>query len=75
MHADLTLTHIQAAAERIKNHAVKTPLLENEVLNQRTNARILLKPESLQKTGSFKFRGATNSVLLLDKKEAQEKAA
>ena len=65
MHADLTLTHIQAAAERIKNHAVKTPLLENEVLNQRTNARILLKPESLQKTGSFKFRGAFNKVAQL----------
>ena len=71
MHANLTLTHIQDAAKRIVSHAIKTPLLENEVLNERTNARIFIKPECLQKTGSFKFRGAFNKVAQLS--EAQLK--
>ena len=72
MHANLSLSHIQAAAQRIAEHAIKTPLLENEVLNQRTRARVLLKPECLQKTGSFKFRGAFNKVAQLSAEQLVE---
>jgi threonine dehydratase len=42
---------------------VRTPLIENAELNARLGGRIFLKPETLQRTGSFKFRGALNTVL------------
>ncbi|MBO6783459.1 MAG: threonine/serine dehydratase [Alphaproteobacteria bacterium] len=51
---------IEAAADRLSGHAVHTPLLENPALNEQVGARILLKAETLQRTGSFKFRGAFN---------------
>ncbi|WP_272906830.1 threonine/serine dehydratase [Hyphobacterium sp. SN044] len=53
------------AARRIAAEAVHTPLLENEVLNARTGGRVLIKPECLQRTGSFKFRGAFNRLSLI----------
>ena len=56
---------IVQAAGRIKDHAVLTPLIENEQLNKDLNARVFIKAESLQRTGSFKFRGAYNSLSLL----------
>lgn len=57
-----TLADIEAAADRIAGHIVATPLFENDALNALTGARILLKAEVLQHTGSFKFRGAYNRV-------------
>ncbi|MCI4644843.1 MAG: threonine/serine dehydratase [Hyphomonadaceae bacterium] len=63
--ADLALptaADIKAAAERIKPLAVRTPLLRNAVLDERAGARILIKPECLQTTGSFKIRGASNRL-------------
>lgn len=51
---------IEAARERLRGHAVETPLIENPALNARLGARVLLKAETLQRTGSFKFRGAFN---------------
>lgn len=53
---------IESAAERLKGLAVRTPLLENTILNERVKARVLVKPETLQRTGSFKFRGAYNAI-------------
>ncbi len=53
---------ILAAAERLRGKAVKTPLLESALLNERTGGRVLIKPEVLQRTGSFKFRGAYNKI-------------
>lgn len=53
---------VMQAAGRIKGQAVKTPLLEYPALNARTGGRILLKAETLQRTGSFKFRGAFNRL-------------
>ncbi|HWD29730.1 MAG TPA: threonine/serine dehydratase [Rhizomicrobium sp.] len=58
-----TFADVEAAARRIASYAVRTPLLESADLNARTGARVFLKPEPLQRTGSFKFRGATNAVL------------
>ncbi len=63
--SDLTtpvFADVLAAAERLKDHAIRTPLLENMALNERTGGRILIKPEVLQRTGSFKFRGAYNAI-------------
>ena len=47
---------------RIKNLIYKTPLIESKFLNEKLNSRIFLKCENLQKTGSFKLRGAINFI-------------
>lgn len=57
-----TLDDIRDAAARLRGQAIRTPLLENPFLNERAGGRILLKPENLQLTGSFKFRGAYNRM-------------
>jgi len=63
MQHDLpTFADIEAAAARIKALAVCTPLLENSALNDIAGGRVLLKAETLQRTGSFKFRGAWNCI-------------
>jgi len=53
---------IIVASQRIKGHAVITPLLESPILNQELGGRILFKAENIQRTGSFKFRGAFNKL-------------
>jgi threonine dehydratase len=53
---------IHAAAARLSGHAVITPLLEHPALNAIAGRRVLVKAECLQRTGSFKFRGAWNAV-------------
>ncbi|HEY7978093.1 MAG TPA: threonine/serine dehydratase [Rhizomicrobium sp.] len=60
---------IEAAARRIAPWAVVTPLLESPALNARTGTRVLLKAEPFQRTGSFKFRGACNRILLIPEAE------
>jgi threonine dehydratase len=60
-----TFADIQAAAVRIAPHAVRTPLVEAPALNARTGGRIFLKLENLQRTGSFKFRGACNRLAMI----------
>src|SRR5579859_843720 len=57
---------IRAAAARLEGHAVKTPLLEAPTVNARLGGRLLVKAEPLQRTGSFKFRGAYNTLAQLD---------
>ena len=49
---------VWAAAERLRGVAVETPLLEAPLLNRAAGRRVLVKAECLQRTGSFKFRGA-----------------
>ena len=61
---------VTAAAQRLKGHAVRTPLLRSDALDAVTGARIWLKPECLQRTGSFKFRGAYNRLAALQPGEA-----
>lgn len=53
---------IEAARKRLETHAVKTPLLRFPVLDEAVGGTVLIKPESLQRTGSFKFRGAFNRI-------------
>ena len=57
---------ITAAAQALRGMAVRTPLLENKALNERAGGRLFFKPEPLQITGSFKFRGAYNHISRLD---------
>jgi threonine dehydratase len=53
---------VQAARTRIAAHVVRTPMLRHALLDQLTGGTILLKAEPLQRTGSFKLRGATNAL-------------
>jgi len=53
---------IDAAARVLAPFAVRTPLLSPPVLSDRVGAKVFLKPEVLQRTGSFKFRGAFNKL-------------
>jgi threonine dehydratase len=59
----ITLEDIQAARERIAEITYVTPILKSEQLSQICGNQIFLKSEHLQKTGSFKIRGATNKVI------------
>ena len=63
----LTLDAIADADLRIRPYAIETPLLEWGMLNEKLDARILCKAEPLQRTGSFKFRGAYNRVSRIDR--------
>jgi len=57
-----TFADVQAAAGRLQAVARRTPLLESDALNALAGGRILLKAEPLQRTGTFKFRGAYNTI-------------
>jgi threonine dehydratase len=63
---------VRTAARRLEGHARRTPLLADTPLDGLTGGRILLKLETLQHTGSFKFRGAWNRLVQLN---ATERAA
>jgi threo-3-hydroxy-L-aspartate ammonia-lyase len=58
----LPLDDILRAAERLDGIANRTPVLTSRTLDERTGGRLFLKAESFQRTGSFKFRGAYNTV-------------
>ena len=63
---------IEAAAAQIAGHAVRTPLLDNAVLNDVTGREVFVKPEMLQRSGSFKFRGAYNRLSRLNAEEREQ---
>jgi threonine dehydratase len=65
----VSLEEIDQAAKRIAGKALCTPLLEAPLLNERVGCRVLVKAESLQLTGSFKFRGAYNRISQLTRQE------
>ena len=56
------ITDIKHAAETLNGVVTSTPLLESALLNNYLGGRIFIKPECLQRTGSFKFRGAFNKI-------------
>jgi threonine dehydratase len=57
-----TAADVDAAAPRLAGVAVRTPLVNAPVLDDAVGARVFLKAETLQRTGSFKFRGAYNKI-------------
>ena len=63
----IDLAIIEAAATRVNPYIYRTPLLQSPRLNDFLGFQLLIKAESLQHTGSFKLRGATNAVWSLDK--------
>lgn len=60
-----TLSDVQGAARRLQGVALRTPLLENARVNDRLGGRLFIKAECLQRTGSFKLRGAYNFLSLM----------
>ena len=61
----MTIDEVRAAAGRLAGHAVRTALIESPALNERAGGRVLIKPETLQRVGAFKFRGAYNRLVQL----------
>lgn len=59
----ITITDILAASNDIKNFIHKTPLIYSNSFSAMTGAEVYIKAENLQKTGSFKVRGAFNKML------------
>ncbi|WP_170334171.1 threonine ammonia-lyase [Ruegeria arenilitoris] len=57
---------IEAAAERLNGHVRETPILTSPFLDEIAGRKVLIKPECLQHTGSFKFRGAWSAISALD---------
>lgn len=66
-----TFEDVAAAAERLKGHAVRTPLLTFPEVSEQLGASLFVKPEMLQRTGSFKFRGAYNRLSQLSSAERE----
>jgi len=62
----INITDIQNARQRIGPYIHKTPLIHSNSLSMLTGAEVYLKLENLQKTGSFKVRGAFNKLLNVD---------
>lgn len=67
-----TFQDIQDAHSRIKSFIHKTPVLSSESINEILDIDLSFKCENFQKVGAFKFRGATNAVRQLSKKEAEK---
>jgi threonine dehydratase len=65
----VNISSIVAARARGRDYVVKTPLLTNHVLDDALGGRVFIKAESLQRTGSFKFRGAINRLLQLSQND------
>ncbi|KPP89576.1 MAG: threonine ammonia-lyase IlvA [Rhodobacteraceae bacterium HLUCCA08] len=62
----MNIDMIRAAAGRLEGHARRTPLLNSPFLDKIAGRRVWVKPECLQHTGSFKFRGAWSALSALD---------
>lgn len=62
---------ILKSQKRIAPYIIKTPLLKIDALNEIAGCNVYLKPENLQRTGSFKIRGAFNSLLQLTQEEKE----
>ncbi len=62
----MNIEMIRAAAKRLEGHARRTPLLNSPFIDEIAGRRVWVKPECLQHTGSFKFRGAWSAVSALE---------
>jgi threo-3-hydroxy-L-aspartate ammonia-lyase len=62
----LVFNDIVRAAERLRGHAHRTPILTSTTINRIFGCDVLMKAENFQRMGAFKFRGGFNSVAALD---------
>ena len=68
----IELVDVEAAADRIAPFVRRTPVVSSTVVSELIGAEVFCKAESLQRTGSFKFRGATNAIAALSEEERSE---
>lgn len=66
----IELGDIEAAAKRLENVAIRTPLLQSAELDEIAAGKVLIKPECFQTIGSFKIRGAYNLMSQLSAEQA-----
>ena len=66
----VTINTIRDAHNRINTHVLKTPVKSNTEINENAGVELYFKCENLQRSGSFKIRGAVNAVLCLSDNEA-----
>ena len=69
--AGLTLDDVHAAARRLLNRIIRTPVVTSEAWDEASGYRVFFKCENLQRSGSFKIRGALNRLLTLDPEECR----
>ena len=69
-----TFADVLAAARRLEGVAIRTPLLENTRVNDRLGGRLFIKAECLQRTGSFKIRGAYNFLASMSEADRKKGA-
>ncbi len=67
----VTYADIAAAVDRLQDQAHHTPVLTSRTVDQRTGSQVFFKCENLQRTGSFKFRGAYNALAQLPPEQRQ----
>ena len=65
MEYSVDIEDVQAAAQRVNGVVKRTPVVSSEDINRIGDMEILLKCENLQHVGAFKFRGASNAVMML----------
>ena len=65
----VTYNDIEKAHQRISDHIHNTPILTSDSLDNELGSNLFFKCENFQKTGSFKIRGATNTILQLSKEQ------
>lgn len=70
-HFEPTEAQIDAAQRRVAPYAIRTPILTSETLDRMVKGRVYLKPENLQRSGSFKLRGALNRALQLNEQQRE----
>ena len=66
MSQTVEIDAVREAADRVRDRIHRTPLLGSRTLGERAGVPVVLKCENLQKTGSFKVRGALHRILALD---------
>jgi len=66
---------IQQAHDRIRDHVHRTPVLRSTTMDRLADCQLWFKCENFQKTGAFKYRGATNAVLSLTEEDASRGVA
>jgi len=68
----VTFTDVEAATKRIAKQVHRTPVMTSQTVNQRVGSEVFFKCENLQRTGSFKFRGAYNALAQLSPEQRQQ---
>jgi threo-3-hydroxy-L-aspartate ammonia-lyase len=72
--SSISYENIDRAAKTLKGIAHKTPVMTSTIVNERTKSQVFFKCENLQRTGSFKFRGAYNALSQLTQEERKRGA-